>query len=104
VCELSSSTHLCGAQERGPGRQVITISRRGILELPADASALTALETRHRMPRVCTTGCPENQRSCARRFHQARGCAASAFAVTANRNLPRLLFNLSVLLRQTRNH
>jgi len=41
---------------------------RGILELPADASALTALETRHRMPRVCTTGCPENQRSCARRF------------------------------------
>jgi len=45
VCELSSSTHLPGAQEGGPGRQVITISRRGILELLAGASALTALET-----------------------------------------------------------
>src|SRR5208283_26910 len=57
VCELSSSTHLRGAQEGGPGRQVITISRRGILELLAGASALTALETCHRMPRECTTGC-----------------------------------------------
>jgi hypothetical protein len=28
VCELSSSTHLRGAQEGGPGRPVITISRR----------------------------------------------------------------------------
>jgi integrase len=36
---------------------VITISRRGILELLAGASALTALETCHRMPRECTTGC-----------------------------------------------
>src|ERR1039458_5061107 len=60
VCELSSSTHLRGAQEGGPGSQVITISRRGILELLAGACALTALETCHRMPRECTTGCPEN--------------------------------------------
>jgi hypothetical protein len=62
VCELSSTTHLRGAQEGGPGRRVITISRRGrgILELLAGASALTALETCHRMPRECTTGCPEN--------------------------------------------
>jgi len=42
VCELSSSTHLRGAQEGCPGSQVITISRRGILELLAGASALTA--------------------------------------------------------------
>jgi hypothetical protein len=28
--------------------------------LLAGASALTALETCHRMPRECTTGCPEN--------------------------------------------
>jgi hypothetical protein len=48
--QLSSSTHLRGAQEGGPGSQVIPIFRRGILELPAGASALTALETCHRMP------------------------------------------------------
>src|SRR5450631_1855642 len=104
MCELSSSTHLRGAQEGGPGRQVTTIPRRGILELLADASALTALETCHRMPRECAAGCPENERSCARRFRQARGCAASVLAATANRDLPRLLFNLSVLFGQTRNH
>ena len=31
VCELSSSTHLRGAPEGGPGRQVITIYRRRLL-------------------------------------------------------------------------
>jgi hypothetical protein len=39
---------------------VIRIFKRGILELLAGASALTALETCHRMPREYTTGCPEN--------------------------------------------
>ncbi len=40
---------------------MITISGRGNLELPASASALTALETCHRMPRERTTDRPENQ-------------------------------------------
>jgi hypothetical protein len=61
VCELSSSTHLRGAQEGGPGRRVIAISRRRILALLAGASALTALEICPRMPRECTIGCPEKQ-------------------------------------------
>jgi hypothetical protein len=45
----------------------------------------------YRRPKECATGCRENQRSCARRFRRARGCAASVFAATANRNL-RCLF------------
>ncbi len=61
VCELSSSTHLRGAQESGIGRRVITISRRRILTLLAGASALTVLEMCPRVPRECTTGCPEKQ-------------------------------------------
>jgi hypothetical protein len=35
---------------------VITISRRGAVEVLAGASALTALETCHRVPRECSTG------------------------------------------------
>ena len=43
VRELSSSSHLHGAPEGSPGRQVIAVSRRAILELLAGASAHTAV-------------------------------------------------------------
>ena len=43
VCELSSGSRLRGAQEGGPGRQVIAISRCDLLELLAGASAHPAI-------------------------------------------------------------
>jgi len=61
MCELSSSTHLRGAQEGSSGRQVTTTSRRHILELLAGSSAPTALETWLRLPSECTTDCSEDQ-------------------------------------------
>jgi hypothetical protein len=55
VCELSPGTHLRGAQEGGPGRQVITISRRGILERLARC-------IRARRPRKRVLACQGNVR------------------------------------------
>jgi hypothetical protein len=88
VCELSSSTHLRGAQEGGPGRQAITISRRGIL-------APAGRRIRAHRPQKRGLACQGNVGPVALKtsdhapgkIRETRGCAATAFGATANRRV-----------------